>query len=625
MVRHPISGQNGIIAISGKIKKKQTAVYIYRRTVFYLPFLILFIIAFARTPSAQADQAIVLPICFVQGIQPNSPFEGRYLTVRGVVYADLDITEQEGFFIQETNCDNNPATSDGIFIYIGESVDLVQAGDQVQVTGWVNEYYGMTEISAKTENVIVTGQGKPLPTPVELSPPFNSESSARYFESLEGMYVSLEDGLVVGPTDLYDRTWLVRADLGVSRVFINDPLGTGELICADDEGLFEITPEAMVSDRVQGLFGALDYSFDKYCIEPLSPSSLVAESEGSSLGGFSTDLIHTFTVGTFNLENLFDRVNDPDTNDDVPSPNEYGRKLSKLAQAIHGPLGEPALLAVQEAENLAVLTDLISQPEIVGPYELVLEDGPDQRGLDVALMYRQDQVQVIGHQAYQICTHLVDGLGPDGNLDVLNPQNNLTCDTDGDDLSDGNRLFSRPPLVVEVNVCLPDCQQDFQRLILVINHWKSKTEDTSTTQYTLPRRMEEAQYIVSLVQEIHSTSPNVPVILLGDFNDALDSPPLRKISDLGMQDQMEGIPKTEGYSYIYQGISQVLDYVFAFPSLPLLSINANPVHINADYPFALSLDAATPTRSSDHDAILIDYFVYNYQCFLPLILASDRE
>ena len=90
-----------------------------------------------------------------------------------------------------------------------------------------------------------------------------------------------------------------------------------------------------------------------------------------------------------------------------------------------------------------------------------------------------------------------------------------------------------------------------------------------------------------------------------------------------MQDLVGGIPKTDQYSYIYQGVSQVLDYIFASPFPPLLALNIAPVHISADYPFALSLDTATPTRSSDHDAILVEYGVFNYQCFLPLILASD--
>jgi len=46
----------------------------------------------------------------------------------------------------------------------------------------------------------------PLPTAVELNPPFQNDAARAYFEMLEGMYVGLSNGLVVGPTDSDDRT-----------------------------------------------------------------------------------------------------------------------------------------------------------------------------------------------------------------------------------------------------------------------------------------------------------------------------------------------------------------------------------------------------------------------------------
>lgn len=70
-----------------------------------------------------------------------------------------------------------------------------------------------------------------------------------------------------------------------------------------------------------------------------------------------------FTVATFNLENLFDTVNEPGKDDPLLSPAEYELKLDKLAQAIHDELREPTLLGIQEAENLTVLQNLAARPE----------------------------------------------------------------------------------------------------------------------------------------------------------------------------------------------------------------------------------------------------------------------
>ncbi len=432
------------------------------------------------------------------------------------MFADLDQTSQKGFFIQDENCDSNPSTSDGIFVYSGQTLDLVNSGDQVQVSGWVNEYYGMTEISVYPDNVLVLSQGNPLPSPHELEPPFDSGAAISYFESLEGMHVSLVEGTVVGPTDVYDRTWLVRSDLGIQRVFWDDALGTGVIICVDDEGLAEIEPEVKVGDRVMGLVGVLDYRFDSYCLEPLVAPQVIEVVQEPAAPGFSLSQNgFSRNFATFNLGNLFDMVNDPATEDDVLSAAEYNRKLSKVAQAIHETLGEPAVIAVQEAENSAVLSELIGRPELEESYSIVLEEGPDRRGLDAGLLYRTDMVKVESFQVYQGCTKLIDGLGPDGNLDVAHPQNSITCDSDGDGILDGNRLFSRPPLKVDARLCLPDCSLREFPVSLVVNHWKSKSEDSLSIQYTLPRRLEQAEFVARLADQLLTEYPHFTRDLAG--------------------------------------------------------------------------------------------------------------
>jgi predicted extracellular nuclease len=555
-----------------------------------------------------------IPICEIQGYSFTPEHLGETVRVRGVVFADLDQTGQKGLFIQEVNCDNQTYTSDGIYVYLGERVEVATVGDRVEITGVVQEYYGMTEIVAVPQDVIILSHGNPLPPALDLNPPFEDNAASYYFENREAMHVRLDAGLVVGPTDSDGRSWLVRADLGLERVLYGDPGGTGEVICAGDTGLYTITPEVKVGDRVNGLVGALQYRFGAYCLALTAAPQLVTSPAAPPPTPVPAMGLR---IATLNLQNLFDTHDDPATEDKVLSTTEYLRRLEKRARAIHDALGEPAILAVQEAENLNVLAALVDRPEIQGDYRVLLVEGPDVRGIDIALLYQIDRVQVYEYQARQGCTALIDGLGPDGNGDVLNPQNALTCDLDGDGILDGNRLFSRPPLAAHLRLTIPGASEWYD-LWVIANHWKSKVEDGYTVQYTLPRRLEQARFTAAWVQEISNTDTDASIIVLGDLNDHPDSLPLLEMSAQGLKNLLLDLPRPRGYTYNYEGVSQSLDYILARVQRPLYLFQIQPVHINADYPSSLEQEADSLYRSSDHDPLWVEIVATPPQIFFPL-------
>jgi hypothetical protein len=553
------------------------------------------------------------PICEIQGSGFTANHLGETVRVRGIVFADLDQTGQKGLFIQEPNCDTRSYTSDGIYIYLGERVNVAAPGDRVEVVGVVQEYYSMTEIVAAPQNVIVLSSGNPLPPAEELTPPFADNSAAYYFENREAMHVQLSQGRVVGPTDSDERAWLVRADLGIERVLYGDPPGTGEVICVGDTGLYQITPDVKVGDQVTGLTGALQYRFGAYCLAlTVAPQVQAAPLAPPPTPGPAVGL----RIATLNLHNLFDTHDDPATQDEVLSGPEYQRRLEKRARAIHDALGEPAILAVQEAENLNVLAALVDRPEIQADYRALLVEGPDVRGIDVALLYQIDKVQVYDYQARQGCTALVDGLGPDGNGDVYNPQNTLTCDRDGDGALDGNRLFSRPPLLAHLRLTLP-AQAERYDLWVIVNHWKSKLEDGYTVQYTLPRRLEQARFVASLVREILAADPDANLVVLGDLNDHPDSQPLRELTSLGLENLLLRLPRQSQYTYNYRGVSQTLDYILLWTKAPLMPHNIQTAAINADFPVDWSKDTDHYYRSSDHDPLWVELVAAFPRVFLP--------
>lgn len=125
---------------------------------------------------------------------------------------------------------------------------------------------------------------------------------------------------------------------------------------------------------------------------------------GNVGGGGESD---KYIVGFYNLENLFDTVDDPQKNDEDFLPegrnqwteDKYLKKLDNMAKVIEMMSEENGtyhtVLGVCEVENEKVVKDLASHSRISDAgYKVVHYDSPDGRGIDVALLYRPDQFKV---------------------------------------------------------------------------------------------------------------------------------------------------------------------------------------------------------------------------------------
>ena len=113
--------------------------------------------------------------------------------------------------------------------------------------------------------------------------------------------------------------------------------------------------------------------------------------------------VKNYVVGFYNLENLFDIYNDPVKNDEEFLPEgknkwtevKYQKKLSNMAKVIRDMKEDNGcwhtLLGVSEIENRLVLEDLVMDPQIAeANYQIIHYDGPDRRGVDVALLYKPE-------------------------------------------------------------------------------------------------------------------------------------------------------------------------------------------------------------------------------------------
>ena len=107
--------------------------------------------------------------------------------------------------------------------------------------------------------------------------------------------------------------------------------------------------------------------------------------------------------------------------------------------------------------------------------------------------------------------------------------------------------------------------------------------------------------------------------MLGDLNDYLDSDSVLNLAAHNLSNLFERVEKPSRYTYIFQGVSQVLDHVLVRLEPGLVPIEIIPTHINSDFPIAYQSMDDTAYRSSDHDQVLVQFVIYDHLTFMPLI------
>ena len=120
-----------------------------------------------------------------------------------------------------------------------------------------------------------------------------------------------------------------------------------------------------------------------------------------------------FRVMFYNVENLFDTIDNPRKNDNEFLPTsakfwnskKYWAKQNNLSKVITA-LGEwdtPALIGLCEVENKDVLDDLTKKTPLKSQqYRYEITDCEDARGINVALLYQRDRFRLLHSQAFPI-------------------------------------------------------------------------------------------------------------------------------------------------------------------------------------------------------------------------------
>lgn len=212
------------------------------------------------------------------------------------------------------------------------------------------------------------------------------------------------------------------------------------------------------------------------------------------------------TVAFYNLENLFDTYNDSLTHDEAFTPEgPYGwtekrleKKLDNLSRVLadigrESGANPPDLIGVCEVENRLLLERLISRPALRPyPYGIIHFESPDPRGIDVALIYREDRFFPMDYKSFRLLIY------------------NET----------GGRKYSRDQLVVSGYL-------DQDPIYLLLNHWPSRG---GSPILSLEYRKAAALRQRGLIDSLFNRYPNAKIMSMGDFNDNPVDPSLGILS-----------------------------------------------------------------------------------------------
>lgn len=245
----------------------------------------------------------------------------------------------------------------------------------------------------------------------------------------------------------------------------------------------------------------------------------------------------TLVVAFYNVENLFD-VDDDRRNhgDDEYTPDgsrrwtqeRYDRKLNDLARAIRSidELRGPDVIGLAEVENRRVLERLVGEFLPSGAYGIVHHDSPDERGIDVALLYRRNRVEFERSAAHRV------------------------------DLDDGDRTRD----ILEATL-----SSRGTRFTVLVNHWPSRSGGRVESE---PKRLRAAAAAARIIDSLAAASSATELIMIGDFNDEpFDHSIARTIGDR-MINLAEPLARTGGIgSYYYKGRWEVIDQILVSPAL----------------------------------------------------------
>ncbi|MGW0821228.1 endonuclease/exonuclease/phosphatase family protein [Streptomyces sp. NPDC002845] len=565
------------------------------------------------TSSAEAD---VIRIHDIQGSARISPLAGRQVTDVAGIVTGVRTYGSRGFWMQDPQADNNPATSEGVFVFTGSTPEVV-VGDSVTVSGTVTEFVpggtssgnqSITQITRPTVTVVSSGNAVPAPkvvnaksVPGEYTPAGDTATNGSvnglaldpakyaldYYESLEGMNVQVSDTRVVTASNRFTELWVTvkpreHANRRGGTVYGSYTSQNTGRLKIQSLGSTTDFPDANVGDVLTGTTtGPMDYNqFGGY--------TLVANELGAlKQGGLERETTRKqkrgeLAVATYNVENL------------DPSDDSF-------------------------ADHAAAIVNNLRSPDIVTLEEIQDNNGTTNDGTvaaDQTVRKLIDAVSAAGGPAYEWRgidpVDGEDGGQPGGNIRqvfLFNPERVSFTDRAGGDATTAvgvKKVYGKARLTASPGRIDPtgDAWEDSRKplvgefvfrgktVFVIANHFASKGGDQALhSQFQPPARGSETQRhlqaasVNAFVKDILAKQRNADVVTLGDINDFEFSETTKLLEKGGaLWSAFKSLPKSERYSYVFQGNAQVLDQILVSPSIRWsFGLAYDSVHINSEF------------------------------------------
>lgn len=232
------------------------------------------------------------------------------------------------------------------------------------------------------------------------------------------------------------------------------------------------------------------------------------------------------SIGFYNLENFFDTLDNPITNDADFLPGgrllwntgKYISKVHNMAKVVSELATEltpdgVALLGVAEIENRKVLEDMAADPALKSRnYGIVHFESPDERGIDCALLYQPKYFTVLGAKAFPVNLQREKDSVPDYTRDILYVSGNF----------------------------------DGEQIHVMVGHWPSRRGGESASAWMRARSAGVCKY---LADSIRTINPDAKIIIMGDLNDDPNNKSVTEV--LQSKSEVKDVKEGDMYNPMY--------------------------------------------------------------------------
>lgn len=546
------------------------------------------------------DDPVSLEIGEIQGRGHRSEYVGQMAVTQGVVTA----VDSNGFYLQDATGDGDAATSDAIFVFT-RTAPAVAKGDLLEVRGTVQEFSAgaagltVTELENATwtklgtgsvaATVIGTGGRLPPTQTIEddgLTSYDPTTDGIDFYESLEGMLVTVDDAQAVSNSNEFGETYVVASN-GAGATGMNDrggitiapgDMNPERLQIDSDSAIFAgYTADHSVGDKLGDVTGVIHYSFNSY---ELLVTEAVAVVDDSSPSHELTNLDGTadrLTIASYNVENL--------------DPTD-GARFDRIAGDIVWNLESPDIIGMQEiqdADGAGSGTNYSGQAtadKLIAA--IVAAGGPT---------YAYVEIAPTGNNT--------TGGEPNGNI-----RNGYLYDPSRVDYVEGSAELVSGDAFAGTRKPLAAQFMFNEQLVTAINHHATSRlgSDPAYGAVQPPAdagnaaRIAQSTAIRAYVDGIVSADPAAKVVVLGDFNGFYFENSLQVLQAGGtLTNLYETLSPEERYSAMFEGNAQGLDNMLVSRSL-LDGAQFDVVHINSE-------QAEGSSAASDHDPLVASLLI----------------